>query len=293
MSTIGPRLALALALALAAGAGAAEGSPGVEKAYTFAIVPQVPPHKLAMQWLPVVERVSALSGVKLAFVTAPSMDDFYKRSVAREYEFALENPLTYVRTESGYTAFARQARARLVGLIFVPKESPLKSLCELKGKRFAVGSHGAFVASVVPMHALQQECSLDLRRDVQIVVTGAQDMVFPALLAGRADALGVNQRIYDMQPQDVQERFRVLYRTRDFSNLPFVARRDVPADVVKKVQAALVALKGDPTAGPLLEAIGMPTGIEAAAPADWDDVRRFETELVRAAEAIAAQAGRR
>jgi phosphonate transport system substrate-binding protein len=283
-----PLLAVLVTLGLAAPAAA-----HAQKTYTFGVVPQVAVQKLAKQWIPVVEKVSAMSGVKLTFVTAPSMDEFYKRSVAREYDFGLENPLTYIKTENDYTPIAKPAKAKLVGLIYVTKESPLQTLCDLKGKTFAVGSHGSFVASVAPMHALQQECGLDLRRDIKILITGTQEGVFPAALGGQAQALGVNARVFAMQPQDVQARFRVLYKTREYSNLPVVARNDVPPDVVKRVQDALVALAKDPENAPLLQEIAMPSGFEAAKAAEWDDVRKFAAELNATAQALKEEAARK
>jgi phosphonate transport system substrate-binding protein len=280
----------AVPLAAAVLALAAPAPARAQKTYTFGVVPQIQVQKLAKQWIPVIEKVAALSGVKLTFVTAPSMDEFYKRSVAREYDFGLENPLTYLATEKAYTPIARPAKAKLVGQVYVPKESPLQTLCDLKGTTFAVGSHGSFAASVAPMHALQSECKLDLRKDIKILVAGTQEGVFPAVLSGQAQALGVNARIFGMQPQDVQSRFRLLYKTREYSNLPVLARNDIPRDVVRKVQEALVALATDPEAAPLLQEIAMPNGFEAAQAADWDDVRRFAAELDKAAQALQAAA---
>ncbi|HYG66216.1 MAG TPA: PhnD/SsuA/transferrin family substrate-binding protein, partial [Anaeromyxobacteraceae bacterium] len=80
-----------------------------------------------------------------------------------------------------------------------------------------------------------------------------------------------------------------LYTTKAYSPLPFAARKDVPEDVVKRVQKALVEFSKNPANKPLLAALQMPKGFEAATPADWDDVRSARNDLTRVSKTAAGK----
>ena len=257
--------------------------------YEFGVLPQVATAKVAEMWVPLIDKLSEKSGVKLKFVTAPNISEFGTRAAAGAYAFYYHNTLAYVQQDDKYTAFAREVGAKTVGVLVVSKDSPLKSLKDLKGKTVAIPSAGSFGAAVLPLYAIQQEGGLDLQKDVKVVVAGSHEAGYQAVLQGKADATGGLTRTFELFPAESRANLKIFYTTKAYSPLPFAARKDVPAPVVAKVQKALVEIGKDPANAPLLEALNMKKGFEAAKPADWDDVRRARDDLVRVTKAVSAQ----
>jgi phosphonate transport system substrate-binding protein len=260
-----------------------------EPVYDFGVLPQVATAKLAELWVPVLERLSEASGVKLRFVTAPNISEFGTRAKAGAYAFYYHNTLAYVQQDDLYRAFAREVNAKTVGVLVVAKKAKLTRLAELRGGTVAIPSAGSFGAAVLPLFAIQQEGKLDLQKDVKLVISGSHEAGYQAVIQGKATAAGGLTRTFKLLPEDQRAKLRVLYTTKEYSPLPFAARKDVPADAVARVQKALVAFAKDPANAPLLAALQMKQGFEAAAPADWDDVRHARDDLTRVAKALGAK----
>lgn len=275
---------LAALVALAAAPARAE-----EPVYEFGVLPQVATAKLAEQWVPFLDKLSETSGVKLKFVTAPTISEFGTRAAAGSYAFYYHNTLAYVQQDDRYAAFAREIGARTKGVLVVAKSAKLSSLADLKNATVAIPSAGSFGAAVLPLFALQTEGGLDLQKDVKVVVSGSHEAGYQAVLQGKAAASGGLTRTFELLPDADRARLRIFYTTKDYSPLPFAARKDVPADAVAKVQKALVAFAKDPANAPILEVLNMKKGFEAAKPSDWDDVRQARDELVRVSKTLAAK----
>jgi phosphonate transport system substrate-binding protein len=259
------------------------------EAYDFGVLPQVATSKLAEMWVPFLAKLSAASGVELRFVTAPTINEFGARANAGAYAFYYHNTLAYVQQDELYKAFAREVGAKTVGVLIVARDSPLKKLSDLKGKRVLVPSAGSFGAAVLPLFAIQREGGLDLQKDVTVGISGSHEAGYQAVLQGKADAAGGLTRTFELFPAESRDKLRILYTTREYSPLPFAARKDVPPEVVARVQKALVAFGKDPANAPLLEALNMKRGFEAARPADWDDVRKARNDLLKVSSSLAGK----
>lgn len=278
--------AAALALLVGALPGAARAA---EPVYDFGVLPQVSTGKLAEMWEPFLAKLSAASGVQLRFVTAPSINEFGARANAGAYAFYYHNTLAYVQHDDLYKAFAREIGAKTVGVLIVARDSPLKKLSDLKGKTVLIPSAGSFGAAVLPLFAIQKEGGLDLQKDVTVGISGSHEAGYQAVLQGKAAAAGGLTRTFELFPAEARAKLRVLYTTKEYSPLPFAARNDVPPAAVARVQKALVEFGKDPANAPILEALNMKRGFEAARPADWDDVRKARDDLLKVSRTLAGK----
>jgi phosphonate transport system substrate-binding protein len=278
--------AVGVLLAIALVPSAASAAPDE---YEFGVLPQVATAKVAEMWVPFLERLSQASGVKLRFVTAPTISEFGARANAGAYAFYYHNTLAYVQHEQLYVPFAREVGAKTVGVLVVAKDSKASKLGDLKGATIAIPSAGSFGAAVLPLFAIQQEGALDLQKDVKVVVSGSHEAGYQSILQGKADAAGGLTRTFNLMPDEARAKLRILYTTKEYSPLPFAARKDVPAAVVAKVQKALVEFGKDPANAPILETLGMKRGFEPAKASDWDDVRHARDDLVRVAKTLSAK----
>ena len=136
--------------------------------------------------------------------------------------------------------------AELLGLFIVPKDSPLKTLADLRGQRVLFGMTNAYEKSYLA-DATFRAAGLPLPEPRQRVFS-CQDAAL-ALLEKRADAAVVSSYALNFgcicvvaKPED----FRVIAETKQ--RIPFVTfmvENKVAPAVRARLQQALLALKGD------------------------------------------------
>lgn len=241
--------------------------------WTFGINPQVAPARMAATWGPFLAELEKRSGVRLRMDTSPSIMEFDGRYVNGEFDFAFVNPYAYAVLDSSaqYRAFAHETGV-LEGLILVLKDSRYKSLAELKGARIAFPSPYSYGSSVLNKWQLE-DAGLDPEKDVYCEYHESHERAYEALLSGRAEAAAGIRRTFSQLPPQAAARLRVLHSAPPATPLPFAANKKVPADVVRKVAAALLTLPDSPEGLALLKGVGM-KGVVAAVDADWNGVRR-------------------
>ncbi|MEK7381779.1 MAG: phosphate/phosphite/phosphonate ABC transporter substrate-binding protein, partial [Elusimicrobiota bacterium] len=240
--------------------------------YRFGIVPQQKLEILTTLWPPLLAEVSRLSGVTLQFETAPSISMFAARCREGTYDFIYTNPYLYVKEAqpAGYAAIARE-NIRLQGVLVALRASPLRDIKDLKGLRLAFPSPEAYAATLLNKEALAA-AGLELERDNMVVsYLGSQDAAYDAVLQGLADAAGGVPRTFDLLPDALRSRLRVLHRTRSGVPHAIAAHRRVPRQEAQKVAGALAALSSSDGGRLILKALGMKRLIRAA-DADWNEL---------------------
>ncbi len=101
------------------------------------------------------------------------------------------------------------------------------------------------------------------------------------LKAGRVIAAGVNNQVMKSFAERENLRYRVLWEPPLYLNLPIAVHPRVPAEVVKKVQAAFDQMDSDPEGLAVLEAsakiIGQkpPLGFRTATQTDYQNYLDF------------------
>lgn len=149
-------IALGTAWLLALGGARADAA---GRTLTFGIVPQQAASKLAMLWGPVLGYLSGKTGFELVFKTAPNIPEFERRVRAGEYDLAYMNPyhFTVFNRAPGYRAMARQAGARIKGIIVVRRDDTVRDLAGLAGTELAFPAPAAFAATLLPQAELRQQ----------------------------------------------------------------------------------------------------------------------------------------
>lgn len=242
-----------------------------KKVLSFGVVPQQSAGKLARNWVPLLDYISARSGYTINFETAPDIPEFERRLEKGTYAFAYMNPYHYAvfsKTNS-YRAFARQKGEGLVGILVVKKESNIKSIQDLSGKTIAFPSHGAFAASVITREHL-----LERGVDITPAYVGSHDSVYMTVAKGIYPAGGGVVRTLNNMERDVREQIDILWQSRPYTPHAFAVLPSVPDDVVKKIQQVMMEMNNDPAAADLLKGIEI-SGFEAARDSDWDDIRKL------------------
>ncbi|MBI3560888.1 MAG: phosphate/phosphite/phosphonate ABC transporter substrate-binding protein [Gammaproteobacteria bacterium] len=236
--------------------------------YTFGIVPQASGSKLAQQWVPVLAYLQEKTGYKLEFATARNIPSYEQRLLDGKYDLAYMNPYHYTKysATSGYRAFAKAKDARLQGILVVRKDSSYRELKDLAKQEIAFPSN-AFAANQIPRSYFNNNKIEFTPRYVS-----SHDSVYRNVAKGRFAAGGGVMRTFNNTAAEFRDNLRVLWTSDSFSPHAFAALPRVPADVVKRIQKAMLDMAADPRGRVLLEGISF-KAIEAAQDSEYNDLR--------------------
>lgn len=222
--------------------------------YSFAVVPQFERRRLVEIWKPIIDEVSARTGIELRLVTTFSVSEFERQMSAGVFDFVFTNPyhILVERDRQGYIPLVRGA-APLRGLILVPKDSPVQSVRELDGKTMAVPSVNALGASIL----IQAELERLYRVHVVLRDVKTHASVYLHVANGLVECGGGVQKVLDEQEPAIRERIRVLYTTRDIPSHPVAAHPRLPKVVREAVRRALLDMQATAEGAALLARVPM------------------------------------
>ncbi len=261
-------LGVALALLPAAGHGA----PPRE----FGVVTQRSALLTASYWNPILAWVSSKSGVALELKLNKSGAEHSAMVGRGTFDFVYTNHNFKPDNEAaGYRVIAKPRGAGIRGEIVLLEDSPVRDLAGLRGRTVAFPHAAAFVGYQVPMQAL-------VRAGVTVtpVFGGNQEGAMGQLKAGRAEAASVNSQVMRDYAKRERLRYRVLWRSEEFPDIPVSVHPRVPQREAEAVRSALTGMADDPEGARILAVSAAlvkeepPYGFEPATDADYAGVRR-------------------
>lgn len=246
------------------------------KTYTFGVVPQQATSTLARDWAPMLTQLSAMTGLRFVFKTAPDTPTFEKRLSMGEYDFAYMNPYHYVvfSQRPGYRAIARSQGQALHGIVVVQKEAPYQNIHDLAGKTVAFPSPAAFAASVIVQAEFAQQ-GIPIKPEY----VSSHDSVYLNVAKGLIPAGGGVMRTFNALDPTVRDRLRILWTTKGYTPHAIAALPDIPPSVIQNVQNALVHLSDSIQGSGALKTLGIQSW-QAATDSDWDNIRQLDIHLL-------------
>lgn len=235
----------------------------------FGVLNQQSPALTAERWNPILHYVTSKSGVPLRFRMGATVNETDAMMGRGEFDLIFTNHNFQTEYDAiGYRVIARWGGDSIRSVVAVAPDSPITRLEQLAGKKVTFPSRDAFVGYAVPGVALRKAGV-----QVEEVLAGNQEGAMAQLKARRVEAAAVNSRFLAQYSEREGVRFRAIFTSEPFPELAVIAHPRVTAPVVDKVRQALLAMKTDPLAGPVLEQAKSP-GFEPATDRDYDGVRR-------------------
>ena len=268
---------IARLIACAAVGWIAAGAQAAGPTYSFGVISQRTPVLTAQYWNPLLREVAARSGAPLELHVARTGPEHAAAVRAGTLDFIYSNHNFLPGNDgAGYRVIARPAQLAVTGQIVVRADAPYAAPGDLQGREVVFPSQSAFLGYHVPMDAL-------LRAGIAVTprFAGNQEGAIAQLQSGAALAIGVNSQIMSEFAAREGVRYRVLWSSDAYYNLPILVHPRVPAKDVIAVQRALVELNRTPAGMKLLETSAAlvqqqpPLGFVIAGDADYDNVRRF------------------
>ena len=259
-------LALGLILALWTQAECAE-------SFIVGVVPQQSPAELARRWGPLLSRLGELTGKEFVFETAPSIPVFEERLAAGRYDFAYMNPYHYVvfHDKRGYQALAKEKGVRIRGILVVPRESGIKDVAGLQGKRVAFPAPAAFAATILPLATLKS-----LGIEVAPTFVSSHDSVYLGVAKNYFEAGGGIERTFQSLDPGIRDTLRILWTTPPYTPHAMACHPRVPEPDRAAFVTSLERLGETPEGQEILAKANF-KGFESARNEDWDDIRALSS----------------
>lgn len=239
------------------------------------------------EWSPVVRRLQAALPGHLPTLVHLDHDGLRDAAQRGELDFIITNPGHYIELEATLGASriltldadgGRAPERALGSAVIVPRESPLRELADLRGRRLAIVGRGGFggfqlVWGELDALGIDPEADLAELREVGFPMQGVVD----ALDAGLADAGVIRSCLLEERPEWAA-RLRVLSARTEpgfpcatstplYPDWPLAALRTTPPELSRAVAIALLGMRQDSD------------GLAWAVPADYQPVHELFRRL--------------
>jgi ABC-type phosphate/phosphonate transport system substrate-binding protein len=230
-----------------------------ERVYTVGVANFQANLSMAAQLNPILKWVGQRAGVELVMKSGYNFDDMQRHLARGEYDFYIGFPSlqSMIRQSLDYKVIAA-LEGQAISAIIVQFHSPYQTLADLNGHEVAMGSHGIFIANVVPMSVL-----LDEGVKIKSITIGNQESLVTEFKLGKYQAVAVNLGGFKRIMGKNNHPYRILWQSSPLMNYPLAVRAGVvPDDVVKRVQQAFIDMAQDAEGQVILERSNQRPGIQ-------------------------------
>jgi phosphonate transport system substrate-binding protein len=241
-----------LAAFVAGTAWAAQGSPP-PGALTLAVIPQAPPGVMHERWSPLAERLSKAVGIPIRLKLYDDVIALERDLLEGTPDLVYTHPAMFAAAHQkhGYIPLVRD-QTQLAAVVFVRKDSPIKTVKELQGKQVAfVG--GRNYCAVLIQRAMKDADVWFLSQNV-----GSVRNVLRSVMVGKADAGVTLDASFVGEPDEMRADLRPILELPKAASHPFGAHPRVPRQVREQLKAALLKMASEPDAGAILASANLP-----------------------------------
>lgn len=225
---------------------------------------------------PLMRYLSRKTGYEFKLVIPNDFEDFFDIVKQGKVEFSYSNPYIYIQlADKGFLrAFAntilQQTGDIFRGIIITHKDSPIRTLNDLKGKKVMVVSYksaGGFLAQKLFLY----ENGIDVFKDLKLIDGKRQEEVILNVYRKNVDAGFVRESALDVLEEEIDlGKIRILAKTPYIANWPFAATKNTDEKMIGLIQRNLLELKD----GEILRAARL-TGFKPASDKDFDTLREW------------------
>jgi phosphonate transport system substrate-binding protein len=167
------------------------------------------------------------------------------------------------------------------GLIFVRKDSGIKSIREMEGKRFAFVDKATTAGYLLPL-AYFKEYGKDYKAFLkESYFTGTHEDAIYDVLNRKADVGAAKNTVYErLEASDgrIKKELVILERSPDVPENGLAVRKDLDSSLKKKLKEALLTMHENPEGAALLKVFGAQRFIETSN-SDYQPVYRYAQKI--------------
>lgn len=211
------------------------------------VIPKDNPRLLYERYQPLLDYLSERTGLSFELIIKKNYEETVKALGSEEIDMAFLGPLTYLEAKAAYGTICILRPRGFDGTgfyrsIFMKrKDSPVKTLSELKGKKVAFAAIKSTSGNLIPRYMLANH-GIHLSELSGYTNFDYHDSVAKAILRGQYDAGSVRDAVARRYEKLGLER---LAESRPIPTGPLVVGADVPYSIVEAVKKALLEIGPD------------------------------------------------
>ncbi len=272
------RLLVAIAVAIAALSGT---TTQAQAEVRLGILPRLSAVELYDMFSPLALYLSKETGEKVSLVIPRNFDAFKAAVRAGQIDVGFANPLIYVQLKKEVLldplALASEVKAgpRFRGIIIARKDSTIRSIHDLKGKRLMFVDKNSAAGYVFQMMALSS-AGLDVKKDfIMLPFAKTHDVVVKAVFNGAAEAGGLREDDLEKLKGSLDlSKIRIVAYTDYYPNWPLFAAPTLRKEFSEKLRTALLKLKPGSTRARQILGPAQLTGFVPVSDHDYDGLRQ-------------------
>ncbi|MCX8026894.1 MAG: phosphate/phosphite/phosphonate ABC transporter substrate-binding protein [Thermodesulfovibrionales bacterium] len=228
-----------------------------------AILPLYSATTIYERYDPLIRYLSENTGYEFKLFIPKNFEDFINRVKAGEAHFSYQNPFVYAIIDKEYklnplvTTIGEDTEAEATqqlrgfsddkfrGVIITRKDSPIKKIEELRGKRVLITSPksaGGFLSQKIYLNSR----GIEPEKDMILIDGKKQENVIVGVYRGEADAGFVRESALVVWKDSVDmSKIKVLAYTEVLPNWPFASSNHTNPQLAKKVKNLLINLKDE------------------------------------------------
>jgi phosphate/phosphite/phosphonate ABC transporter binding protein len=250
---------------------------GSFKMNIFGVVPLENAVLMNKKFTPLVEHLNNKLGMDYIIKVGKDYAEAIEDLGSGRVQISSQTPTTYIEGKHKYGTkllgyFAKDGSPTYKSAIVVSKESGIKSVAELRGKRFAFGSEKSTGSTLIPM-AMLAEAGITLKYLSQYAYLGSHDIVANAVLKGEFDAGGMMESVVS---EFADKGIIAIKISEPIPQFPICVNKDISPEFVEKIKEALISI----TDVSILKAIDKGyTKFMEAEDSDFDGIRAMVKRL--------------
>lgn len=239
-----------------------------DKPLVIGVLNQQSASKTAERWNAMLRYLAETTGQTFTLRMGATVQDTNAMMGRGEFDLVFSNHNFRPEYDGTYKVLARWSAKPIYGVLAVLKDSPLKSINDLNGKKVVFPSRNAFVAYAVPMAALNSA-----KVAVEPVFAAHQEGALAQLKAGSAAAVAVNSRFLTQYAAQNGLAYREIFTSEGYADLPISVHPRVAPELAQTIRKALLNMRGNPKAAEALAAASF-DGFAPATERDYDNARQ-------------------
>jgi phosphonate transport system substrate-binding protein len=249
----------------------------------FAIHPLHNPERLFAVYGPLIDYLNKkIPDAHFQLQASRNYAEFDERLYAGKYNFALPNPYQTLLSQSkGYHVIAKMGDDyKFTGVILVRRDSGIKKVTDLKGKKISYPAPTALAATMMPQYYFYTH-GLNVMKDAENLYVGSQESSIMNVYLGFTSAGATWPLPWDTfqkEHPDKAKELIVAWETEPMINNGVVARNDEPPELAAAVAKELSELHLSEEGRQILSRMPL-SKFEKAGDSDYKIIEKFLKEF--------------
>lgn len=252
------------------------------------LIPEQNIFKQLERYEPLARYLQARTGYKINLVVLPRYGNIIDNFVSKGMDGAFFGSFTYTLAHAklGVEVVARPENldgiSTYYGLIFVRKDSGIKTAADMRGKRFVFVDRATTAGYLLPLNYFHKNGIRDIRSFFkETYYAGTHEDAIYDVLNKKADIGAAKNTIFEMlmkSDSKIGENLMVLQRSPEVPENSLALRRDIGEEVRGRLRDALLNMHRDPEGKTVLNTFGARRFIPTTND-DFSPVHRYAKEV--------------